>query len=338
MKSSKMIPNTFSDYFKSLPEDGRQAIIDELTQILLNENKEATLQSFSEKKELVSCPSCSSNKISGNGKQKGVQRYVCRSCKKYFRDTTGLLTHNMKKSALVSKYMYNLLMGYSIRKCAKETGICIQTSFDWRHKIIGSLNAQRPSSFEGIVESDDIFFLESSKGSRSLERERRSRGSKAKKRGISNEQIAVVVTQDRTGNQELAVVKRGRISKKDLDRTLGAKLEKGSILCTDAHRSYTAFARDKDIEHHKFVASKGQRVVNKIYHVQNVNNTAMRLRTWMRPYNGVATKYLQNYMNWFMMLEKIKHNSNKLKVFATCAMANSAAYDYCLSAPHSVVI
>ena len=50
MKSSKMIPNTFSDYFKSLPEDGRQAIIDELTQILLNENKEATLQSFSEKK------------------------------------------------------------------------------------------------------------------------------------------------------------------------------------------------------------------------------------------------------------------------------------------------
>ena len=307
-----MIPNTFSDYFKSLPEDGRQAIIDELTQILLNENKEATLQSFSEKKESVSCPSCSSNKISGNGKQKGVQRYVCRSCKKYFRDTTGLLTHNMKKSALVSKYMYNLLMGYSIRKCAKETGICIQTSFDWRHKIIGSLNAQRPSSFEGIVESDDIFFLESSKGSRSLERERRSRGSKAKK--------------------------RGRISKKDLDRTLGAKLEKGSILCTDAHRSYTAFERDKDIEHHKFVTSKGQRVVNMIYHVQNVNNTAMRLRTWMRPYNGVATKYLQNYMNWFMMLEKIKHNSNKLKVFATCAMANSAAYDYCLSTPHSVVI
>ena len=224
MKSSKMIPNTFSDYFKSLPEDGRQTIIDELTQILMNENKEARLQSFSEKKESVSCPSCSSNKISGNGKQKGVQRYVCRSCKKYFRDTTGLLTHNMKKSALVSKYMYNLLMGYSIRKCAKETGICIQTSFDWRHKIIGSLNAQRPSSFERIVESDDIFFLESSKGSRSLERERRSRGSKAKKRGISNEQIAVVVMKDdiiRSLVNKPSILERKTIGERVLGSILG---------------------------------------------------------------------------------------------------------------------
>lgn len=322
-----MIPSTFTEYFQSLPESGRQLVIEELTGMLMTQDT-SSLQSLAEKKQIITCPSCGGGKISGNGNHKNVQRYVCRGCKKYFRESTGRLTHNLKKPALVSKYMYNMLLGYSIRKCATETGICIQTSFDWRHKIISSFNDLRPNSFEGIVESDDIFFLESSKGNRDLDRKRRSRGSKATKRGISNEQVAVVVTQDRNGNQELAVVKKGRISKSDLDKTLGSKIKKGSILCTDAHRSYTAFAKDKEIEHQKFIANKGQRVVNKVYHVQNVNNTAKRLRTWMRPYNGVATKYLQNYMNWFMVLDKIKNNSNRLKAFATCAMASTATYHF----------
>jgi len=332
-----MIPSTFTEYFQSLPETGRQAVISELTEMLMSEDG-GSLDNLTSEKSTISCPSCGGVKISGNGKYKGVQRYVCRQCTKYFRSTTGKLTHNLKKSELLTKYMYNMLLGYSIRKCATETGISIQTSFDWRHKITSAFDELRPKSFEGIVESDDIFFLESDKGNKELERTPRKRGSKATKRGISNEQIAVVVTQDRKGNQELTVVKRGRISKNDLDATLGSRIADGSSLCTDAHRSYTAFAKDKNIEHHKFTANKGQRVVKKIYHVQNVNNTAKRLRTWMRPYNGVATKYLQNYLNWFMVLEKIKNNSNRLKSFATLAIASSAAYDKWESIAESVII
>ena len=321
-----MIPSTFSEYFQNLSETGRQAVITELTQMVMMSNNEAETSSLAEKKASIKCPGCSSSDISGNGKQNGIQKYVCKSCKKYFRDTTGRLVCNLKKPELLPKYMYNMLLGYSIRKCAKETGISMQTSFDWRHKIISSFDELNPSTFKGIVESDDIFFLESSKGSRSLDRERRSRGSKATKRGISNQQVAVVVTQDRSGNQELKVVKKGRISKSNLDEVLGSRIEEGSVLCTDAHRSYSAFAKGKKIDHQKFTANKGQRVVNKVYHVQNVNNTAKRLRTWMRPYNGVATKYLQNYMNWFMVLEKIKHNSNRLQAFTQFAMASTTAY------------
>ena len=322
-----MIPSTFSEYFQNLSETGRQAVITELTQMLMASNYDTESSSLAEKKASIKCPSCSSSDISGNGKQNEIQKYVCKSCKKYFRDTTGRLMCNLKKPELLPKYMYSMLLGYSIRKCAKETGVSLQTSFDWRHKIISSFDELSPSTFKGIVESDDIFFLESSKGNRNLDRERRSRGSKATKRGISNEQVAVVVTQDRSGNQELKVVKKGRISKSDLDEVLGSRIEEGSVLCTDAHRSYSAFAKEKEIDHQKFTANKGQRIVNKIYHVQNVNNTAKRLRTWMRPYNGVATKYLQNYMNWFMVLEKIKHNSNRLQAFTGYALASTSAYE-----------
>lgn len=57
---------------------------------------------------------------------------------------------------------------------------------------------------------------------------------------------------------------------------------------------------------------RGQRVVDKIYHVQNVNNMDMRLRKFLESFNGVTTKYLQNYPNWFLVLEKIKNSTSKM--------------------------
>ncbi len=179
--------------------------------------------------------------------------------------------------------------------------------------------------FEGITESDDIFFLHSEKGSRNLQRKPRKRGSGASKRGISDEQVDVVATCDRKGNKEMVVTARGRISKKDLDRVLGGKLKKTETLCTDSHRSYTAFAKGKGLAHKKFNASKGQRITDKAYHVQNVNNTARRLRQWMGPFNGVSTRYLQNYLNWFMVLDKIKNSNERLNQFSlyACMAANA---------------
>jgi transposase-like protein len=322
-----MIPQNFTDYFQSLEVVERQEIVNKLIQMVCSPSDDSiSLLSTVKEKRVVCCPNCNSNDIRANGKYKEVQRYYCKSCKKYFRDTTGKVLFGLKKPELFSKYLYHMLMGYSIKKCAQQTGICIQTSFDWRHKVLSAFEQSCPEGFEGIAESDDIFFLESNKGSRELDRKPRKRGNKATKRGISNEQIAVVVTCDRTDNKELRVITRGRISKKDLEKVFEGKLDNVKTLCTDTHRSYTAFAKSNNIDHQKFNVSKGQRVKNKVYHVQNVNNTAARLRTWMRPFNGVATKYLQNYMNWFMVLERIKNNNQQLKEFAYYAFAGQSAW------------
>jgi hypothetical protein len=64
----------------------------------------------------------------------------------------------LKKKDKVRTYLYCLLSGYSIRKSAKETGISVQTSFDWRHKLLTGFSVVSPAGFEGIVESDDLFF------------------------------------------------------------------------------------------------------------------------------------------------------------------------------------
>ncbi|MGY0408604.1 MAG: transposase, partial [Polaribacter sp.] len=85
------------------------------------------------------CPHCKSNRIRANGKLKGVQRYLCNGCKKNFSETTGKFWFALKKK--LNQYLYCLLSGYSILKSVKETGISIQTSFDWRHKLLTSFSS-----------------------------------------------------------------------------------------------------------------------------------------------------------------------------------------------------
>lgn len=317
-----MIPSDFRDYFLNSTESVQREIVDALLSLSISES----VVSEDKQRRAVNCPHCKDKRIRANGKLKGVQRYLCNGCGKNFSETTGKFWFALKKKDKINRYLYCLLSGFSIRKSAKETGISIQTSFDWRHKLLTSFSSVTVEGFEGIVESDDLFFSYSEKGNRNLERKPKKRGEKANKAGISNEKVAVVATCDRSGNKDFKVATRGRISKKDLDRVLKGKLDKVEILCSDGHRSYGAFAKSNTITHKKFNASKGQKTVDKIYHVQNVNNMDMRLRKFMDSFNGVATKYLQNYLNWFLVLEKIKNITNKMATVAIIALASNQTW------------
>ena len=320
-----MIPLDFRDFFVSSSTLVQQEIVSSLLSLSLQESEVKDNNDI----KAITCPHCSGKRIRANGKLKDVQRYVCNGCKKNFSETTGKFWYNIKKKDKLNRYLYCLLSGYSIRQSAKETGISIQTSFDWRHKLLTSFSSVSIEEFQGIVESDDLFFSFSEKGNRNLDRKPKKRGEKASKAGISNEKVAVVATCDRSGNKDFKVATRGRISKKDLDKVLKGKLDKADVLCSDSHRSYGAFAKANTIEHKKFNASKGQRTVDKVYHVQNVNNLDMRLRKFMDSFNGVATKYLQNYLNWFLVLERIKNSTNKITTVTAIAFAsNTAWYEY----------
>lgn len=271
------------------------------------------------------CPHCQSHSIVANGKNKGVQRFRCKECSKNFSENSGTSIANLKKSHLWKTYIEHMFEGHSIAKCAKLTGISIQTSFDWRHKVLSSLQSLSPNKFDGISESDDIFFNYSEKGSKSLNRKPRKRGNHGIKQGISDDKVAVILTCDRKNHKDFQVAKRGRIRKIDIEKVLSGKLDKESVLCTDSHSSYTAFAKAEGIQHQKIHARKKQYVKDKIYHIQNTNQTTRALKDWMASFNGVATKYLQNYLSWFMVLEQVKGKTDKVKEFALAALVSTNA-------------
>jgi transposase-like protein len=267
------------------------------------------------------CPHCQGGSIFANGKAKGMQRYGCKDCKKNFSESTGTALASIHKKDLWISYIINMFEGHSLRKCAELTGISLQTSFDWRHKILSRLRHEAPEKFSGICELDDISFNFSEKGSRNLDREPRKRGNSGIKQGGSNDKVAVLLSADRSNKKDFQVIKRGRVRKADLQKAIGARIEKNTVICCDSHRSFTGFAKENDLEIKKIVVRKGQHVVDKVYHVQHVNQMAQALRKWMANFNGVASKYLQNYMNWYLMIEKLKANTAPVKAFALAILA-----------------
>jgi hypothetical protein len=86
----------------------------------------------------------------------------------------------------------------------------------WRHRFLTGIKMDRPRSLNGIVEADETFLPESEKGARNLGRPARKRGGKASKRGISYEQVCILVARDRGGNTCDLVTGRGPVTKAQL--------------------------------------------------------------------------------------------------------------------------
>jgi len=214
----------------------------------------------------------------------------------------------------------------SLDKIKVNLGINKKTAFDWRHKVLSGLENVDKGNFKGVTESDDTFFLQSSKGRKLEDRPPRKRGGAASKRGINNEQVAVIVTADRDRELDLSVARFGRIKKIDIERAIGPRVSKETILCSDSHVSYKGFAIDNEIEHHAIRADLKQFVKQKVYHVQHVNSIDSRLKKWLEyQFGGVSTKYLQKYLNWFKAKEKLKESKDFLKEFANKSLEDTTA-------------
>jgi hypothetical protein len=126
-----------------------------------------------------------------------------------------------------------------------------------------------------------------------LPRKARKRGGKAAKRGLSHEQVSVLVASDRAG------VTAGCVPKATDATTLAAAhkpiVPTDVVLCTDGSGALAAAARQLGIEHHAVNLSAGIRL-DGAWHIQNLNAYHSQLKTWVRKFNGVATRYLENHL------------------------------------------
>ena len=84
--------------------------------------------------------------------------------------------------------------------------------------------------------------------------------------------------------------------------------------CADGHPSYKGFAIDHELTLVVLRANLKQYIKNGIYHIQNVNSLHNRIKKWINStFWGVSTKYLQNYLNWYKVKQKIKNYSSPLE-------------------------
>lgn len=296
------------------------------------------------------CPYCGHEEVTRYGKYNKKQRYKCKSCKKTFTDFTRSPIFNSKKDIdLWIKYVSCMINGYSIRKCAKEVGISVPTSFYWRHKVLDAVRAYLGmGNVGGVAEADETFFRESFKGNHKkstnfvIPREARKRGPTGsfssmketkdtkRKRGISDDQVCVLYAIDRAGNMISELICKGRMKSTDVERLFNDKMEKDSILCTDSHHSYVKFTQKYGLEHQRI---KRGRHKEGVYHIQHVNAFHNNLGYWMDRFRGVSTKYLSNYLYWFKWLcyfnaEKDAEKSKHLFIHSHTAHTDTKLNDF----------
>ncbi|GCB06833.1 IS1595 family transposase [Ralstonia sp. SET104] len=250
------------------------------------------------------CPHCGHAEVGRWGSSGGLERYRCKGCGKTFNALTGTPLARLRHREQWQTFMLALIEGQSVRQAAERCGVDKNTAFLWRHRFLRLPAEQKAKRESGIVEADETYFLESFKGSRRLPRAPRKRGGKAAKRGLSAEQIPVLIARDRVG--ETADFVLPKADKKHVGAVLKPLLAEDAILCTDGGGSgvYAAVAREHKLTHRFVNVRAGIKVVGKVYHVQNVNAYTSRLKGWMRRFHGVATKYLPNYLGWRRMLER----------------------------------
>jgi transposase-like protein len=267
------------------------------------------------------CPYCSHTGSYRHGLAHGLQRYRCKACKKTFNALTGTPLAHLRYKSRWLDYLDALTHSLTVRQAAVDLDVHRNTTFRWRHRFLTWIKQDRPTTLQGITEADETYLLESHKGSRKLDRQPRKRGGTARKRGISDEQVCILIARDRSKQTVDFVAGNGPITKAVLSDYLKPILDPDALLVSDSNPTYEAFCKAEGITHEAVNFSQGQRVVKGAYHVQNVNAYHSRFKLWLDHFHGVATKYLPNYLGWCRVMDEYRNLTPEM-------LLNSAISDF----------
>ena len=159
-------------------------------------------------------------------------------------------------------------------------------------------------TLDGIIEADETFFTVLYKGNHSkskafeMPRKAYKRGHSTHIRGLSKAKVCVSCAVNRAGLSIARITNTGRVSTKDLHRLYDGRIESDAILVTDKLNSYVRFAKANGIT---LVQLKTGKAKKDIYNIQHINSYHSQLKKFMRGFNGVSTKYLNNYLAWHIV-------------------------------------
>lgn len=266
------------------------------------------------------CRKCGNKHIVKFGKDKnGKQRYRCKACGATFTATSYSVLSNTHCSLDVwERYITLLLKGRTLKECAARCHISVRTAFIWRHKILNALcKDQSVRVMAGIVEIDEVYVSISYKGNHkkskrfTMPREAYKRGGESKTRIGSR--ACVMCAVERNGQVYGEVLGKGQPTKRMLTHAFKDRIMPDSVVISDKSKSIKGyFMKRENVElvqllaHTKKNDPKSPPEVKGAYHIQRVNNLHNRFRNFLRPYNGVSTKYLNHYVSLFIWLENYR--------------------------------
>jgi len=282
----------------ALTKEGKREFLDNLYQFL-NSNRLTALD-YQRIKILSTapiCPRCRCEYVTKAGVHNGRQVYKCKNCKYQFRETAKSLVYHLHKYPLILDYLKCMLEGKSLRACAREVGISLPTSFRWRHKILSAIQGLEGGiNFSGITEADELLMQYSEKGRRYKSPEEKEQAMKT-----VHPNVAVLVMTDREGNLLFKHTGENKVQNSQIKEELKRRVSENNLICFKPNDEFKQAVMES-LSKKVIVRRKTKGLA--IYSVNVAEKKITNFLVWMMRFRGVATKYLQNYLMWFVVMNK----------------------------------
>jgi hypothetical protein len=190
-----------------------------------------------------------------------------------------------------------MLEGKSLRACAREVGISLPTSFRWRHKILSAIQGLEGGiNFSGITEADELLMQYSEKGRRYKSPEEKEQAMKT-----VHPNVAVLVMTDREGNLLFKYTGENKVQNSQIKEELKRRVSENNLICFKPNDEFKQAVMESPSK--KVIVRRKTKGLA-IYSVNVAEKKITNFLVWMMRFRGVATKYLQNYLMWFVVMNK----------------------------------
>jgi len=252
----------------------------------------------------VVCPRCNSTRTARYGWFSKRQRYRCNTCRRTFSDLTGSPAAYCKK---LHKWVENaqcMLNSSTVRKTAKTIGVSPSTAFRWRHKNLDGLREHYNKPISGWLEFVEMRMPYSEKGQRKPTGTPQLQGrSTGHTRDSIARTVTVVTAADRRGAVESRTILSAAPTLLSLLSAFGASTGRATAILARPG-SLSPYARLAKLVRAAYLQA-GLRNNSPLVHLDHAIDHLRDFYTWHLRFHGVATKYLENYLAWYRMLDEI---------------------------------
>jgi len=235
---------------------------------------------FYKNRKIECCPICGGNKYIKYGTYKKIQRYKCKECYKTFSKTTNSLWSYSKKDLNKwIKFVEFMMKRKTLRFCAKKLNINLATAFYWRHKILHGLKMDSiPNSLKGDIHINKTIIKENFKGNRNILIKERRRN------------IWIIVAKGNEDSMLAMPIFKDCWDWNIFSNKIYSKIEK---------RAYIVAYKDRYIQ----IGAKkhNKKLVKEVKEDNRIKYIIVNLKKWLDKFKGVATKYLEGYLAFFVL-------------------------------------
>lgn len=249
------------------------------------------------------CPGCGSGECVKDGHaSNGLQRYRCKGCGRTFGPLTGtVLEYGKKDLAVWVDFVACMCYNVQIEAAAEICNISHQTAYEWRHRVFTTVDGyQRRTILKNRVWIDEMYVADSAlKGEPGWTR----------MRGLSKNQICIVVAIDVYKNVVVTVCGHGKPSSKRIRAALESHIEKGATIVHDMEKSHRALVRAVGATDEAHRADTRDPAY--LEGMNMINSLCSWIRRYLFRHAGMKPENLQSYLNWYVYLFRVKQAKEK---------------------------